>query len=61
MFEQKVQEGYVESSLEMAKNPIFWENQRISYRQMKYDSEYLYGLLTNHNKDQSYHHETQAH
>ncbi len=34
MFEEEVQEAYEELGLEMSKNPIFWENHMISYRQM---------------------------
>ena len=53
MLEPNVQEAYEQQGLEMAQDPVFWDNYRISYLQMKQDSEYLYGLLKSATKSKT--------
>ena len=45
LFEHQVQHDYETLGLDIAHKDEFWHTYRISYQQLKQDSEYLYGLL----------------
>ena len=53
MFEAQLQADYDSMGLQIAHRQEFWKNYRISYQQLKQDSEYLYGLLKSATKNRT--------